>query len=164
MSVQLCPQPEAISRLDQLAERGVVDRDASVIASGSIDIEASTQRVWALLADVTNWPSIRSDVGEVFFDDIPRRGAVFTWSTGGVPLQSRFAIVEPGNRLTWTTVATGLGAVHVYRFETIETGRTRILAEESMDAPAAPQLNSAILAVQIRTWLEGIKALAEQGA
>lgn len=161
MLVSSGPTSDAVSRLDQLAERGIVDSAAPVIASGTIVVDVPPRVVWDVLADVVNWPSIRSDVGEVTFDDVPRRGAVFAWSTAGVGLRSRFGSVEPGSLLTWTTFAPGVDAVHVYRFEAVDPGSTRILAEESMNVPAAPYLDNAKLAVQIGTWLEGLKALAE---
>ena len=161
MFVSPGPASGNVSRLDQLAERGAVDGAAPVVASGTIVVDAPARLVWDILADVVNWPSIRSDIGEVTFDDVPRRGAIFTWSTAGVALRSRFGSVEPANLLTWSTVAPGLDAVHVYRFEAIDPGHTRIRAEESMNAPAAPYLDNAILAEQIRTWLEGLKARAE---
>jgi uncharacterized membrane protein len=161
MPVLQSPSTNDVSRLDQLAELGVVDSAAPAVASGTIVVDAPAQLVWDVLADVVNWPSIRSDVGKVTLDDVPRRGAVFTWSTAGASLRSRFGSVEAGNLLTWTTVTTGLDAVHVYRFEAIDSGHTRIRAEESMNAPAAPYLDNATLAEQIRTWLEGLKARAE---
>jgi uncharacterized membrane protein len=161
MLVSPGPGSGDVSRIDQLAERGTVDSAAPVVASGTIVIDAPAGLVWDVLADVVNWPSIRSDIGEVTFDDVPRRGSIFAWSTAGVALRSRFGSVEPASLLTWSTVAPGLDAVHVYRFEAIDPGHTRILAEESMTAPAAPYLNNAILGEQIRTWLEGLKARAE---
>lgn len=78
-------------------------------------------------------------------------------------MQSRFAIVEPGRRLVWTTAVPGLEAVHVYRFEDVGQGAL-VSAEESINAPiAAPQLGNAELAGQIASWLAGIKAFAERG-
>jgi|GEM_PF-3472731 len=141
----------------RLAREGRLDPEAAVSASGSIVIARAPEVVWRLLHDVTNWPSIRGDVsGVVALDE-----GAFTWSAGAIPVRSRFALAEPGRTLTWCTLATGLEAVHVYRFEAIGSS-TQLTAAESMRgalveaAITSPQLES-----RIASWLAGIKALAE---
>ncbi len=141
----------------RFAQEGKLDPSAPVAASGSIAIARPSEAVWRLLHDVANWPEIRADVQHVIALD----GGVFTWSTGPIQVRSRFAITEPGRTLTWCTLADGLEAVHVYRFEPIGS-HTRLTAAESMRGPLAEQaISSPQLETQIASWLEGIKALAE---
>lgn len=146
------------------AMRGEVDPAAPVRARGSIVINRAPDLTWAVLADVSNWPEFRSDIHSVVSTGAASPGGSFSWSTGDIAVQSRFAIVEPGRRLTWTTAVPGLlEAVHVYRFEATVQGATLVSAEESINAPiAAPQLDDAQLGRQIASWLAGIKAFAER--
>lgn len=143
--------------------KGSVDPSAPVQARGEITIAAPPAKVWSVLSDVRNWPSIRSDIGDVAGDPEASPDAVFTWSTSGVRLTSKFGVVEPGRKLTWTTSLPGLVMAHEYRFEPDGAGGTRILCRESLWAPTvAPQIDDDELRSRIRSWLEGIKALAER--
>ena len=141
----------------RFAEAGRLDPAAPVDASGSIAIARAPEDVWRLLYEVANWPDIRADVHDVVALD----GGAFTWFAGPIPVRSRFALVEPGRTLTWCTLATGLEAVHVYRFEAIGPN-TQLTAAESMRGPLAEAaISSPQLEAQIASWLAGIKALAE---
>lgn len=141
----------------RFAQAGRLDPSAPVNAAGSIVIARAPEAVWRLLRDVANWPDIRADVQDVVALD----GSAFTWSAGPIPVRSRFALTEPGRSLTWCTLATGLEAVHVYRFEEIGSG-TRLMATESMRGLLAEAaINGSQLEAQIASWLAGIKALAE---
>lgn len=147
-----------------LALAGEIDGQAPVQAQGSILVEAPVGRVWAALSDVANWPAIRADINTVSQAQPAATGVIFTWRTGKVAVTSRFGIVDPDHRLTWTTTAPGLAAVHVYAFEMLGPELTRISAAESMDGPAvvAVQLNNAQLAEGIQSWLIGIKDFFER--
>lgn len=134
-----------------------LDPTAPVSASGSIAIARTPEIVWRLLREVTNWPEIRGDVRDV----VVQQEDAFTWSAGPIPVRSRFARAEPARLLTWVTLASGLEAVHVYRFEADGSG-TQLSAAESMRGPLAEQAITSIqLQSQITSWLAGIKALAE---
>lgn len=142
------------------ALEGRLDPEAPVSASGSILIDRPAEVVWTLLRAVTNWPDIRADVHDVVVEDGAGSGT-FTWFAGQIPVRSRFAVAEPGRLLTWSTLAVGLEAVHVYRFEAIGS-QTMLTAAESMSGPQIGQvISSAQLEAQIASWLEGLKALAE---
>ncbi|WP_048644941.1 SRPBCC family protein [Nitratireductor soli] len=159
--------PPVDPRRDAVHERhvrnGRVDPAAPVQASGEITIAAPPDKVWSVLSDVGNWPSIRSDIHDVEGGRKAAPDAVFVWSTAGVRLTSKFGVVEPGRLLTWSTSVPGLVMAHEYRFEPDGTGGTRIVCRESMWAPvAAPQIDDDELRSRIRSWLEGIKAFAER--
>jgi hypothetical protein len=145
------------------AFEGRVDPDAPVQADGEILISASPARVWSVIADVERWPAIRSDIQDVASKGPAAPGVVFRWSAGGIPVASRFGIVEPGKLLTYSTTTPGLVMVHRYDVEPRDDGGSRLVLRESMDAPAAPQIGNAELRERIASWLAGIKAVAEQG-
>lgn len=155
---------EQIPGFEACALRGEVDAASPARARGSIFVNRAPELVWAALADVANWPAFRADIHDVASVGPAAPGGSFSWSTGSIAVQSRFAIVEPGRRLTWSTAVPGLlEAVHVYRFEPAGQGATLVSAEESVNAPiAAPQLDDAQLGRQIASWLAGIKAFAER--
>ncbi|MEV0110683.1 SRPBCC family protein [Nocardia sp. NPDC050799] len=146
----------------QFALSAAVDTAAPAVAGGTIDVEASREVVWDALAHVENWPSIRADISDVVASGPPTEGSTFTWSAGGAPVASAFALAERPNRLTWATTAPGMSMVGVYEFDELGPDRTRIRAQESMDAAAAGvNIDNQVLAELIRTWLEGIKAFVE---
>ena len=143
------------------ARDGRLDPEAPVSASGSILIARPAEHVWTLLREVANWPNIRADVHDVVALDEEESGT-FTWVAGQIPVRSRFAITDPGRLLAWSTLAAGLEAVHVYRFEPIGS-QTLLSASESMNGPHIEQvISSAQLEAQIGSWLAGIKSLTER--
>ena len=146
-----------------LATEGRVDETAPAHATGDIEIAASPEEVFDALSTVANWPGFRADVTEAETDGPAAPGRGFTWRASGLPVESRFAIVERPSRLSWSNHAVaGMTASCVYEFDRTEQGHTRIRCAESMDASAvAPQIDSAFLAGGIRSWLEGIQAFVE---
>lgn len=149
----------------RLAAEGRVDETAPAHATGSIEIAASPEEVFDALATVANWPGFRADVTQAETDGPAAPGRGFTWRANGLPVESRFAIVERPSRLSWSNyAAAGMTASCVYEFDRTEQGHTRVRAAESMDASAvAPQIDSAFLAGGIRSWLEGIESFVERG-
>lgn len=146
----------------RLALQGVVDTAAPARATGSIEIDAAREEVWEALAQVENWSSIRGDITDSRAAGPPATGSSFTWSANGVPMTSAFALVERPARLSWANMAPGVAAVCVYEFDELGSRRTRIRCEESIDAAAvAPGLDHEVLAANISSWLEGIKAYTE---
>lgn len=148
----------------RLAEAGTIAEEAPARARGEVDIAAVPETVWDALADVSNWPAFRADVTDAVPAGPTTQGSTFTWAANGLPVSSRFALVERPSRLTWSNFAPGMAATCVYQFELTADGGTRIRAMESMDASGiAPDLDDTALEHGIRTWLDGIKAFVEGG-
>lgn len=151
--------------IHQFAARGVVDPTAPARAEGHIGIATPPEKVWDALARVENWPSFRADVTQAQTGGTASSGRTFTWRANGLPVESRFAIVERPTRLTWSNSAPGMSASCVYEFHRTEDGHTLIRCEESMDASEiAPHIDDAVLGEGIRTWLEGIRSFVEGAA
>lgn len=78
-------------------------------------------------------------------------------------MKSTFAVVEPGQELTWTGVSAGARAVHRHILDVLDGKNTRAVTEES---PAGPLLvlffSRAKLRATLETWLSGLKAAADQ--
>jgi len=151
--------------MHQLAMRGLTDETAPARASGAIDVDASPERVFDALADVSQWPSFRGDVTDATSEGPAAPGRAFTWRANGALVTSRFALVERPARLTWSNGAPGMIASCVYLFSATPSGGTRIRCEESMDASAiASHIDDDVLGAGIASWLAGIKAHVEAGA
>lgn len=146
----------------RLALTGTVDAEAPARATGSIDIDAPRAAVWDALAHVENWPGIRADVTDVRASGAPVSGGAFTWLAGGVPVTSALALVERPTRLTWANTAPGMAMACVYELDELSPHRTRLRCAESMDAAAvAPHIDHDVLAGNIRSWIEGLRAFVE---
>ncbi|MEV7801664.1 SRPBCC domain-containing protein [Microbispora sp. NPDC088329] len=123
---------------EEYAARGRVDPDAQLTSSSQLVADVPVERVWAVMADLRAWPSWASRIRILELGDV-RPGASFRWRLNGVPLRSRFAVVEPWRELTWTGTFLGrYRAVDRHVLEPLEGGRTRITVEESLAGPLLP--------------------------
>jgi hypothetical protein len=146
---------------DEYAARGRIDPDASLISSSSLVIDAPVARVWEVMADLASWPSWASNLEIVELTDV-RPDAPFRWKLNGVPLRSRFAVVDAERELTWTGVFFGHKAVDRHVLEPLEDGRTRTTVEESLAGPLLPLFYSeSKLRANHERWLAELKAAVE---
>ncbi|MFI7040722.1 SRPBCC domain-containing protein [Microbispora rosea] len=123
---------------EEYAAQGRVDPDAQLTSSSRLVVDVPADRVWAVMADLRAWPSWASRIRILELGDV-RPGASFRWRLNGVPLRSRFAVVEPQRELTWTGTFLGrYRAVDRHVLEPLEGGRTRITVEESLAGPLLP--------------------------
>lgn len=153
------PELEAL-HADYVAQ-GRVDDRAPTQAAGEIAIDAPPARVWSTLAEVEGWPSIRADISDVHTEGPAAPDIRFTWRAGPNQVTSRFGMVEPGRRLTWTTAAPGARLAHVYDFTPSSTG-TLLRCRESLAAPILARfIPSTALQAGVNSWLAGVKAVAE---
>ncbi|WP_169949704.1 SRPBCC family protein [Microbispora sp. H11081] len=123
---------------EEYAARGRVDPAAQVVSSSHLVVDVAVDRVWEVMADLRTWPSWASGIRITELGAV-RPGASFRWRLNGMPLRSRFAVIEPLRELTWTGVFLGLyRAVDRHVLEPLEDGRTRITVEESLAGPLLP--------------------------
>lgn len=144
-----------------------IDRNAPVIASAELFIDAPPAVVWTVQTDLAAWPGWNSDVSSMDLQGPLAPGTVFRWKTGGLPIASRLQIVEPERRIGWTGKAPpGIRAVHVWSFEP-ENGGTRVRTEESFDGLLArllPGPMRRMLAQSLESGLVALKTEAERRA
>ncbi len=81
-------------RLDRLAAEGLIQDNAPVKTTSEITINASPERVWALLTDVNSWPKWQGDISEAEIRGPLQPGIAFVW-TSGTHIRSRIALVRP---------------------------------------------------------------------
>jgi hypothetical protein len=149
---------------DDYAARGRIDTGAPLVSTSSLVIDAPVGRVWEVMADLASWPSWSPGLEIVELSQV-RPGARFRWKMNGVPLRSRFAVVDAGRELTWTGTFFGYKAVDRHVLESIEGGRTRVTIEESLAGPLLPLLyGQSKLRANHERWLAGLKEAVEAGA
>jgi uncharacterized protein YndB with AHSA1/START domain len=107
-----------------------VNRSAPVVAEGEIEIAASPETVWDVLADISSWPKWNPDVKSVSLDGDVAEGSEFRWKAGPGTITSTIRRLEQPRFIGWTGRTLGIGAVHVYRLEPRD-GSTLVTTEES---------------------------------
>jgi uncharacterized protein YndB with AHSA1/START domain len=105
-----------------------INRGAPATAEGEIHIAADPQTVWDVIAAIDGWPSWNRDVTLAKLQGPLAPGSVFRWKAG-VSLTSTLRVVDPPREIGWTGRATGVRAVHVFRFEPKEGGTVARSAE-----------------------------------
>lgn len=106
-----------------------VDRAAPAIAEGELAIAASPEAVWAVLADLSAWPTWNADVKSMSVEGPLEPGTTFRWKSGSSSLVSTLQSVVPPRELGWTGVTMGIHAVHVFWFEPRDAGTLARSAE-----------------------------------
>ena len=143
-----------------------VDRDAPVLVTEQIVVDAPVAVLWALHTDVANWTSWRGDLDRVELTGPFAVGATFRWATGGLEIASTIQEVQPERRTAWGGPAGDIVGMHVWEF-TSEGDRTRVTTHESWAGPMVEaDLAQAItlLAGHLATWLGDLKRAAEKAA
>jgi uncharacterized protein YndB with AHSA1/START domain len=107
-----------------------IDRDATITASGTVEISASPYEVWRVISDIGQWPGWNPGVREARLDGDLAAGSRFRWRAGPGTITSVLRSVDPGRELGWTGRTMGVHAVHVWRIEGTPRG-TRVTTEES---------------------------------
>src|SRR4051794_20536206 len=115
----------------------VIDTTAPVTSEQSTEIAAAPEAVWDVLTAVEGWPRWNPDVKSMEIDGEFARGATFRWRAGGSKLVSEVQEAQRGRVAAWTGRTMGIKAVHVYRFESLPGGGTRVTTEESWAGPVA---------------------------
>jgi hypothetical protein len=148
---------------EEYAKNGRIDCEAPVTTSYEVDIHASPERVWALLASPLGWETFDPAIHDVHLDGPVAADTGFTWSNGRARMKSRFAVVNPSRELTWTGASMGFKVVHRHLLEDTGRGGTRVRCEESMAGPLLTLIYSeAKLRVALETWLTALKTAAER--
>ena len=118
---------------NEYAVRGRIDESAPVTNTSEIVVAAPVDEVWAVLVDLRGWESWAPDFRLRTLDAV-EPGREFRWAQSGVPLRSRFAVVDPGRELGWSGTFLRYRAVDRLVLAD-EDGRTRVTLQESLDGP-----------------------------
>ena len=148
--------------LNELARSGTIQQDAPVKASSETRINASAEKIWALLTDVNHWPQWRHGITRTEMAGPLRRGTEFSW-TSEPTIRSRIALVTPPEEVVWTGKVYNAKAIHVWKLQSLPGGGTLVKTSESMDGFLLGQFfSSKELERTLRSWLQDLKTAAEQ--
>lgn len=140
------------------------NRNAPAFSEGRIEVDASPEQLWDLLADLERWPSWNPDVRSITVEGPIAEGTVFRWKAGPGTIRSTLRRVERPSALGWTGRTFGIDAIHVWRFE--PQGATTLVAmEESFDGLVARLFRGRLqkqLDDSTKSGLANLKASAER--
>jgi uncharacterized protein YndB with AHSA1/START domain len=143
-----------------------IDHDAPATAEGELQIAAPPDTVWAVIADLSGWPTWNPDVKSMAFEGPLRPGSMFRWKSGAASLVSTLESVEASREIGWTGVSMGIHAVHVFHFEASEGG-TRARSAESFQGfipTVLKKYSRKVLQRGIDSILSSLKTEAERRA
>lgn len=142
------------------------DRDGPVFSEGQLEVAASPERLWDLLAAFEKWPSWKDDVDSVRLEGPVAEGTVFRWKAGPSKIVSTLRVVDRPTALGWTGRTMGINAIHVWRFEPSPRGAIASM-EESFSGPVAKLFRKRLqrqLDATTKKGLEALKAAAERSS
>jgi uncharacterized protein YndB with AHSA1/START domain len=113
-----------------------VDRDAPVIASSEIEIEALPEVVWDTLTDFESWPRWQREVKSLTIEGPVASGTSFRWKSGPASLNTTLQEVERPRRIGWTGRTMGIFGIHTWSFEPRDGGTTARTEESFQGLPA----------------------------
>lgn len=138
--------------------------DAPVKASKSIIINASPDRVWAVLTNIDNWATWQTDISRPTLNGPLVPGTTFDWKTGGAGIHSTLHTVAPNERFGWTGKTFGMYAIHNWTLTAVPGG-TQVSVDETMQGLLAGLFKKSFnknLASGMQHWLELLKTEAEK--
>lgn len=139
-------------------------RDAPVFETGQVQVAASPEAVWEVLADIGAWPSWQPDIKTVSLQNEVAEGAVFRWKSGPGTITSTLRRVQRPWVLGWSGTGFGIKAVHVWHLQSHDGG-TLVRTEESFTGLLATAFRASFrrrLRQALDSWLHALKVEAER--
>ncbi len=101
-------------------------------SSKSITVNASIEKVWKILSTIEQWPQWQKAVSKATAPSELKVGAVFHWTSGGMPIESTVEEIEAPNKIVWTGKTLGTKAWHTWLL-TANGGSTTVETSETME-------------------------------
>ena len=130
-----------------------VNKNARCYVQNRIEIEASPETVYKVLADVNHWPEWIGAVKSANLIGQPETGKSFVWKADGYKLTSTFHTLKPGQAIGWTGKAMWLTAVHNWVLLE-ENGKTVVQVYESMEGFGAGWMKGSLGKRMAKSLLE----------
>jgi uncharacterized protein YndB with AHSA1/START domain len=137
---------------------------APVQCSKSMLIDATPEKVWAILTDIDRWGEWNPEISQPQLAGSLVSGATFTWKTGGTKIHSTLHTVVAPHQLGWTGKTFGIYAIHNWTIG-VQGSKTIVAVEESMEGLLARLLKKSFnknLATGMGNWLEALKVKCER--
>jgi len=110
-----------------------VNSKANAYAADSIEINASVDKVYSLIANIKNWPKWFDGVTEVSINGEPKEGSAYIWKAKGYKIKSKIHTIRPNSEIGWTGKIWWIKAVHNWEFESLPDGKTKVIVKESFE-------------------------------
>jgi hypothetical protein len=141
-----------------------INEDAPVVAKVKIEIEATPDTVWNILADIESWPKWNREVKIATLRGELKAGNQFEWKAGPGKIKSVIQNVEPPHLLAWTGKTMGINAIDVFKIKDVK-GKTIVEEEESWDGLISRFMRGRmqkILENSLKAGLKSLKTEAER--
>jgi hypothetical protein len=138
-----------------------INRQAPVLATAEIDIDAPVALVWEVLQDIREWPTWNPSVSTVSVLGEFEPGMEFHWKIDGVTIVSTLQEIEPRRRLLWTGRIPFIRATHLWLFEELD-GRTWVKNEESFEGLMARLLRGPLNRMLGASLAQGLESLKQE--
>jgi hypothetical protein len=141
-----------------------INHSAPVKCSKTIVINASSEKVWAVMTNINNWANWQTEISHATLNGPLQPASTFTWKTGGAKINSTLHTVEPFKNFGWTGKTFGMYAIHNWTLSEIN-GQTQVLVNESMEGFLASLLKKSFnknLEKGMQNWLDLLKTTCEK--
>ncbi len=141
-----------------------INKKAPVQASSQIHINATPEKVWAVLTHINHWTTWHPKITKAVSEVTPAVGATFQWTVNGARIKSQLHTVQPHQSFGWSGTTFGGSAIHNW-YLTSDNGGTLVQVEESMEGwlvALFKQKMNKDLAKDMDLWLEQLQREAER--
>jgi hypothetical protein len=149
---------------------GFKPENADLFSHNELLVNAPCERVWKHIVDATKWPEWYPNSKDVKIlrpsDPILKENSVFSWTTFGLPLESKINEFVPFNRIGWFGYAPGSPPTFYHTwYLTPERDGCRVVTDEVGKGDSAVHLRESDEAAMHRghdLWLATLKWVAEK--
>lgn len=141
-----------------------INQNAPVQQQNQIFIQASAEKVWAVLTNINNWTKWNPKITKAEMQEKLAVGANFKWTVNGAQIKSVLHTVETNRAFGWSGVTFGGSAIHNWYLEAQEEG-VLVKVEESMQGWLVGLFKNKMnqdLAKDMQFWLEQLKKESEK--
>ena len=137
-----------------------VNPKAKAYSIGSIQIKASIDKVYALIANINEWPKWFEGVTETHMNGNAEEGKDFIWKANGYKIKSKIHTLRLNSDIGWTGKVWWIKAVHNWHFESVPSGGTKVIIKESFNGLGSSLMKKS-LKKDMRNDLLGLKKVSE---
>jgi uncharacterized protein YndB with AHSA1/START domain len=141
-----------------------INNNAPVKCSKTILINASSEKVWAVITNIHQWANWQTDITKSKVNGQLKPTSTFDWKTGGAKIHSTLHTVEPFYRIGWTGKTFGMYAIHNWTLSETN-GQTQVAVDESMEGFLAGLFKESFnknLEKSMLNWLNLLKKECEK--
>jgi uncharacterized protein YndB with AHSA1/START domain len=140
-----------------------INQNAPVQQANQIEIQASPEKVWAVLTHINEWVAWNPKITQAKLNEKAQIGATFRWKVNGANINSVLHTVRPFEAFGWSGTTFGGSAIHNWYLTPHQSG-TLVRVEESMEGWLVGIFRNKMnndLARDMAFWLEMLKKRSE---